>query len=291
MRAALASLRRYCRVYKGEQRKKEKNKKTPEIEHISLIRTSPNCTLAMNSLPPLVSPAGGSQAVEEGEKGTAMAGPFVGVWRRTHLFSPTTQLVDDTSLVLWVQSRDYFVDIRLPQGPHSLAARKAFAGIGRYEPASRRFSWTRLVDYQPPSVYPDVGLMAYDPASPDVLIEDGVDGDDYRERWVRIEIPAADDAAAISGQRRSSDGSIAVCIGSFAAVAVPRTKFPHLFDHVAPGAYSDIGTLCASMGVDLASACMDLVVCVGKDDLIQWSTVDPMVGHRFTTSFPGLFPS
>ena len=126
---------------------------------------------------------------------------YRGVWRRTLL--QTTDSVDDSSWVRWLQLGRWHADLRVPhaarhfaaappawrheiQAQAQLALQQGFAGITQVEQgtAGEICTWHRLVDYQPAGASPDAGHMAFEAA--DRVVETGVHGV-YREVWERLE--------------------------------------------------------------------------------------------------------
>lgn len=126
---------------------------------------------------------------------------YRGVWQRTLL--QTTDSVDDSSWVRWLQLGRWHADLRVPpaarlgipgapvwpynaQMQAQLALQQGFAGITQVETGvgGEICTWHRLVDYQPPGAKPDAGHMSFE--SPERAIEIGVHGV-YREVWQQRE--------------------------------------------------------------------------------------------------------
>lgn len=138
------------------------------------------------------------------EKLTATAVPanYMGMWQR-HLLE-TDSIKDDSSLVLWMQTQHYHIDIRLPTNrtgirPVSmvaeytydelliLATQQGFAGLTSVTPSTINSSdvcqWVREIDFQAPNDSRDIGKMVFTNA--DTVIETGID-DAYLEVWRRL---------------------------------------------------------------------------------------------------------
>lgn len=126
---------------------------------------------------------------------------YRGVWQRTLL--QTSDAVDDSSWVRWLQLGRWHADLRVPHaarlgvsstpvwpyGPQlqaQLGLQQGFAGITRVATGvgGEICTWHRLVDYQPSAPDPDAGHMSFDGA--DCVVETGVHGV-YREVWLRLE--------------------------------------------------------------------------------------------------------
>ena len=120
----------------------------------------------------------------------------MGVWQRTLLQSGSA--LDTTSLVLWMQTQHYHIDIRIPTAVfnmrkvnqlsdyttdelHLLAQQQGFAGLTQVP--DDICQWHREIDYQPKNDQRDIGKMAF--KTPNLLIETGVDAD-YLEHWQRL---------------------------------------------------------------------------------------------------------
>jgi Protein HRI1 len=127
---------------------------------------------------------------------------YIGVWQRELLETATTK--DDSSLVLWMQTQRYHIDIRIPanrpQLPRvdkledytneellQLATQQGFAGITQVTPSTATSSeicqWHREVDFQPQTDARDIGKMVFTDVN--TVIETGVD-EAYLEVWRRL---------------------------------------------------------------------------------------------------------
>lgn len=128
---------------------------------------------------------------------------YIGVWQRDLIETATTK--DDSSLVLWMQTAQYHIDIRIPanrsQLPQvekledytneellQLATQQGFAGTTQVTSATNNSSdicqWHREIDFQPPTNARDIGKMVF--ADANTVIETGID-DAYLELWRRLE--------------------------------------------------------------------------------------------------------
>jgi hypothetical protein len=120
---------------------------------------------------------------------------YVGVWKRTLLATPT--LRDTSTRVFWLQTDLWHADIRIPEDRPAtrgdaldlldrtalcaLSRQQGFAGITEVQGDICR--WHRLIDYQPPGRFADVGRMRFE--TPDRLLEYGVE-QEYFEIWERV---------------------------------------------------------------------------------------------------------
>ncbi len=128
---------------------------------------------------------------------------YMGVWQRELLETATSK--DDSSMVLWMQTQQYHIDIRIPanrpQLPYvdkledytneellHLATQQGFAGITQVTPSTVISSdvcqWHREIDFQPQTDSRDIGKMVFIDAN--TVVETGVD-DAYLEVWRRLE--------------------------------------------------------------------------------------------------------
>lgn len=122
---------------------------------------------------------------------------YIGVWQRELL--ETSSLKDTISLVLWMQTQQYHIDIRIPTTHENLckvsslaeynqdellllAAQQGFAGITQVN--ADVCQWHREVDFQPQTGTRDIGKMVFKDAN--ILIETGLD-EPYLEIWRRLE--------------------------------------------------------------------------------------------------------
>jgi hypothetical protein len=128
---------------------------------------------------------------------------YIGVWQRELLETATTK--DVSSLVLWMQTQHYHIDIRIPANRPQLptidkledytneellqlATQQGFAGITQVTPSTLTCSdicqWHREIDFQPQTMARDIGKMVFTDAN--IVIETGID-EAYLEVWRRIE--------------------------------------------------------------------------------------------------------
>ena len=132
----------------------------------------------------------------------ALPDVFGGLWSRVIEEEPPGTVVDDTTLVWWLQAGDWYADIRIPRTSRvpvtaggelpklALAAQKSFAGTleyqGVHEGAGQVTQWHRLADFHPPTGGADIGLntLSEDGVT---LVELGHPGADYSETWERID--------------------------------------------------------------------------------------------------------
>jgi Protein HRI1 len=141
--------------------------------------------------------------IKKPSSNNAVPSNYIGVWQRELLETATSK--DDRSLVLWMQTQHYHIDIRipanLPQLPKvdkledytneellQLATQQGFAGITQVTPSTATSSdicqWHREMDFQPPSDARDIGKMIF--IDTNTVIETGVD-EAYLEVWRRLE--------------------------------------------------------------------------------------------------------
>jgi hypothetical protein len=130
-----------------------------------------------------------------------MPNECVGIWKREVMYLPGG-VEDRTTQVFWAQSRNRFIDLRVPIERSSLVSgrsmnsldladllvlsrQKGFAGT--IEVSDSVWSWLRDMDYRPPTGRPDRAAVTIDG---DTLVEHGgafsVIGEEYREVYHRI---------------------------------------------------------------------------------------------------------
>ncbi len=173
---------------------------------------------------------------------------YIGVWQRYLL--ETATMKDDTSLVLWMQTQQYHIDIRIPAtlaticAVHSLedytdeellllASQQGFAGITQVTPSTAKSSdicqWYREIDFQPQTGARDIGKMVFTDAN--TIIEMGID-DVYLEVWRRLENSKKPCSFEfITGKNYKGLATPAYCmrVGNFVAYARPRqTLLPQI---------------------------------------------------------------
>ena len=166
---------------------------------------------------------------------------YIGVWQRDLL--ETATMKDDTTLVLWMQTNQYHIDIRIPASlaaistVHTLedynnkellilAGQQGFAGITQVTPGTAKSSdlcqWHREIDFQPQTDARDIGKMVFTDAN--TIIETGID-DVYLEVWRRLEDSQKPCLFKFTtGRNRKGLATPAYCMraGNFIAYARPR---------------------------------------------------------------------
>ena len=172
---------------------------------------------------------------------------YIGVWQRELLETQTIK--DTTSLVLWMQSQHYHIDLRIPRAVQTglrkveslqdynddelllLASQQGFAGITNVTLANNQSSdicqWLREIDFQPKTSARDMGKMVF--TDENTVVETGIDTA-YLEVWRRL---TSSQEAYLStfaiGQDRNGLTSEAylICSGKYVAFARPRvTQLP-----------------------------------------------------------------
>ena len=166
---------------------------------------------------------------------------YIGVWQR-HLLETTT-IKDDSSLVLWMQSQHYHIDIRIPAictgfkaatslqdyseaELQLLASQQGFAGLTHVTPNTAQSSdvcqWVREIDYQAPTDSRDIGKMVFTDA--DTVIETGVD-DAYLEVWRRLnngQQPCIFEMTTGANRKGLKMPAYLILVGQYVAFARPR---------------------------------------------------------------------
>jgi len=177
------------------------------------------------------------------QKSTINAVPenYRGVWQR-HLLETATNK-DDSSLVLWMQTQQFHIDIRIPANRPQLrkvdklkdytneellqlAAQQGFAGITQVTPSSATSDicqWHREFDFQPPNGTRDIGKMVFTDAH--TMIETGVD-DAYLEVWQRLnhsQAPCLFECTTGKNRIGLETPAYSMRAGNWVAYARPRT--------------------------------------------------------------------
>ncbi len=122
--------------------------------------------------------------------------PYIGVWKRTLLRTPTIE--DTTTKVYWMQTQSWHADLRVPANRPAFDGKKGLDQLNRAEllelARQQGFCgttvvdedtcrWLRRYDFQPPNGVNDIGRMKFD--GPDRVLEYGVEAD-YFEIWERL---------------------------------------------------------------------------------------------------------
>ncbi|WP_421934439.1 hypothetical protein [Phenylobacterium sp.] len=165
---------------------------------------------------------------------TAFVPPaLTGLWRREVITTPKGYR-DETTRVLWLQTRSWYADIRVkadrPARPGAtgfadysdaeliqLAAVEGFAG--ELTATGDICLWRRDLDYQPPSGSPDEATFA---VSGDVMIEDGIHSD-YQEIWRREPGSAS---PLVAYRRTGGAGLLVIAGGYFTEILDRATPLP-----------------------------------------------------------------
>ena len=167
---------------------------------------------------------------------------YIGVWQRELLETQTIK--DTTSLVLWMQSQHYHIDLRIPHAVQIglrkveslqnynddelllLASQQGFAGITKVISATNQSSgicqWLREIDFQPITSARDIGKMVF--TDENTIIETGID-ENYLEVWRRLTYSQEPTYSTfVTGQNRNGLTTKAYLIrtGKYIAIARPR---------------------------------------------------------------------
>ena len=167
---------------------------------------------------------------------------YIGVWQRELLETPANK--DTSSLVLWMQSHHYHIDLRVPHAVQVglrkvkslqdynddelllLASQQGFAGITKVTPATNQSSeicqWLREIDFQPKTTARDIGKMVF--TDENTIIETGID-ENYLEVWRRLTYSQEPTYSTfVTGQNRNGLTTKAYLIrtGKYVAIARPR---------------------------------------------------------------------
>jgi hypothetical protein len=168
---------------------------------------------------------------------------YLGVWQRELLETASSK--DDTSLVLWMQTQQYHIDLRIPANRVNLrtvqslqdysddellllATQQGFAGITQVMLSTATSSdicqWHRKIDFQPQTAARDIGKMVF--TDENTVIETGLDSP-YLELWRRLadsQTPAT--FAFVTG--KNSEGidipAYLMRAGKYVAYARPRNN-------------------------------------------------------------------
>ena len=180
-------------------------------------------------------------------KNLPVSARYIGVWQRELLETQTYK--DTTSLVLWMQSQHYHIDLRIPHAVQNvlrkvdslqdynveelmlLATQQGFAGITNVTLANDQLSdvcqWLREIDFQPKTMARDIGKMVF--TDENTAIEIGID-EAYLEVWRRLtDSQEPTYSTFITGQNLNGLTTRAYLIrtGKYVALARPRvTELP-----------------------------------------------------------------
>lgn len=174
---------------------------------------------------------------------------YMGVWQRQLLETAITK--DDTSLVLWMQTQHYHIDIRIPAACSNirkvsalegytdkelmlLASQQGFAGVTQVN--ADICQWHREIDYQPPNDARDIGKMIFTDAN--TVIETGLD-DNYLEVWQQVaqsQKPYFFESTTGKNSKGLETPAYLMRVGSWVAYARPRSvilpKYNSLLDAI-----------------------------------------------------------
>ena len=159
----------------------------------------------------------------------------MGVWKRTLLECAT--VLDKSSIVIWMQTQHYHIDIRIPSSRkeirevsaledytdnelYLLAIQQGFAGLTHVN--SDICQWQREIDFQPFSGKRDIGKMVFEDEN--TLTETGVD-EPYLEIWKKLELSQHDyQFKIVSGKsnRNIKMPAYLMRAGKYMAYARPR---------------------------------------------------------------------
>lgn len=189
---------------------------------------------------------------------------LTGLWRRELITGPG--LRDDTTQVVWLQTRSWYADLRVPAdrpltrsqdlgqyGPEDLARLLQVQGFaGELAVTEDRCLWRRDLDFQPPGPLPDEGT--YD-IQGEVMIERGVHAE-YEEVWRK----APDSKGAMFAFELVSDSAAP---GRKGLLVVAGDHFMCVLDRLGPKLQ---GASLASLAADpdFDRSVLDMPICYGR---------------------------
>ncbi|MBD2067629.1 hypothetical protein H6F93_08805 [Leptolyngbya sp. FACHB-671] len=140
-----------------------------------------------------------------------------GLWKRLSIETADGQR-DTQTQVFYLQTSSCFGDLRLPSDrpdlkqanfssltrddAFALSRQQGFAGIAQFDQG--QCQWVRYIDYQPPQLVRDIGLLYW---QNDILIEKGVD-QVYREEWYKVDDGAGDYTALVLEEESTSHRAV-----------------------------------------------------------------------------------
>ncbi len=190
-----------------------------------------------------------------------------GLWTRDQIFTPSGYR-DATTRVLWLQTRRFYADIRVPADRPArpgatgfdayadeeliaLARMQGFAGV--LTAADGVCLWRRDLDYQPPDPAPDEARFEIDG---DRMDEYGIHAD-YTEIWRRA---PGSGAPLIAWRRAGAPGGLMVVVGDhFLEIEGRATPLP-AGETLAAIVEADLAT----GRRDLAIERLDMRICYGR---------------------------
>ncbi len=189
-----------------------------------------------------------------------------GVWIREAIFTPAGE-GDGTTRVVWLQTRRFYADLRIPADRPSrpgaigfdaftddelvsLARAQGFGGV--LTAAGDSCLWRRDLDYQPPSPSPDEARFEIEE---DRMVEYGLHAD-YSEIWRRA--PASADP--LIALRREDGGGLLVIGGDYFLEIQQRDQPLPAADRLAAAVELEL----ARGRRDLARAHLTMRICHGR---------------------------
>lgn len=203
---------------------------------------------------------------------------YRGLWRR-RLLIDADGTRDAATIVFWLQTDQYFADIRIPSDRPDFGNARSFAALdatqlcalarqegfaGTLEWTDAACAWRRQIDFRPTGGPPDEGWM--ESRSDELIIETGLHVP-YLEEWVRDAGPVASDGPGFGAVL--SGGAIAVRSGAFVMVAQDRRPAP-------PPADLEKAVLEAAGDEDALSRLLDCEISLGVADAV---TGDIIIRH------------
>ena len=96
-----------------------------------------------------------------GLEGLAFPRNLLGTFRRKSI-SFCTGVTDEVSVVYWLQSRSFSIDLRLPDAAATaVTQRQGWIGDTVWDEASRQLSWKIARSYQPRNQWPEPARLSF----------------------------------------------------------------------------------------------------------------------------------
>lgn len=97
----------------------------------------------------------------KGIEGLSFPRNLLGTFRRKTI-TFCTGVTDETTLVYWVQSRSFSIDLRLPEGAATpVTERQGWIGDTMWDDATRQLSWQIRRSYQPRNQWPEPAELCF----------------------------------------------------------------------------------------------------------------------------------
>jgi hypothetical protein len=198
----------------------------------------------------------------KGIEGLAFPRHLLGTFRRKSI-SFCTGVTDETTIVYWLQSKSFSIDLRLPEAAATaVTERQGWVGDTLWDDGKRELSWRIAKSYQPRNQWPEPACLSFIGNCVLEFAPSGAYVEDWRQRssvgpFLGLRLVSAIDEA--TGVESALDGGLLIA-GEHAAFA--QSRLPRIDDALQRAASLD-DALATGLATEAEIASYEVSVAIG----------------------------